>query len=69
MDDVASAVEQCVAEMLSPDASLLTLYVGADVRDEDAEALAEALRARYSSLEVELVPGGQPHYPYILSLE
>ncbi|MDP3768424.1 MAG: DAK2 domain-containing protein [Dehalococcoidia bacterium] len=68
-DDVSTAVERLVDELSSPGASLLTLYSGEDVRDEDAEALADALRKRHSSLEVELVRGGQPHYPYILSLE
>ena len=68
-DDLEAAVDACVAELLSPEASLLTLYAGRDVRDEDAEAVAGALRARYPHLEVELVGGGQPHYPYILSLE
>ena len=73
-DDLESAVLGCVTEMLAPesspaDASLLTIYIGRDVRDEDAEALAKALRDRHPQLEIELVHGGQPHYPYILSLE
>jgi DAK2 domain fusion protein YloV len=67
--DVASAAQQCVDEMLSPDASLLTVYAGEDVRAEDAEALVTALRERHPALEIELVQGGQPHYPYMLSLE
>ncbi|MEX0786585.1 MAG: DAK2 domain-containing protein, partial [Dehalococcoidia bacterium] len=68
-DDVAAAARACVEAMLFPDASLLTLYSGEDVRDEDAAALAEELRASQPDLEVELVHGGQPHYPYLLSLE
>jgi DAK2 domain fusion protein YloV len=68
-EDIATAVQACVEEMLSPGASLLTLYAGQDVRDEDAGLLADALRGRHPALEVELVRGGQPHYPYILSLE
>jgi DAK2 domain fusion protein YloV len=67
--DIAAAVKACVEEMRSPQAGLLTLYSGRDVRDEDAETLAAELRAQYPDLEVELVPGGQPHYHYILSLE
>jgi hypothetical protein len=67
--DVNAAVLACVDEMRSPDASLLTLYAGEDARDEDADALVAELRARHPELEVELVRGGQPHYPYILSLE
>lgn len=68
-DDLATAVQQCAQGMLTPEASLLTLYAGAEVREEDGEALAEALRKRYPSLEIDLVRGGQPHYPYIISLE
>jgi dihydroxyacetone kinase-like predicted kinase len=68
-DDVASAVLACVDEMRSPDSSLLTLYTGEDARDEDAAALVSTLRARYPDIEVELVRGDQPSYPYILSLE
>jgi DAK2 domain fusion protein YloV len=68
-DDLPAAARRCVDEMLWDEASLLTVYSGEDVRDADAEALVESLRGQYASLEVELVRGGQPHYPYILSLE
>ena len=73
-DDLEGAVLGCVAEMLAPesspvDVSLLTVYIGRDVRDEDAEAMARTLRDRHPQLDIELVHGGQPNYPYILSLE
>jgi len=68
-EDVAAAAQQCVDEMHFPEAGLLTIYAGEDVREEDAQALVAALRGRYPSLEIELVQGGQPHYPYMLSLE
>ena len=68
-DDIAGATEACVEEMLSPEATLLTLYAGRDVREEEVATLAETLRERYQELEIEVVRGGQPHYPYILSLE
>ena len=73
-DDIESAVHACVEEMRSSQASpagvsLLTIYAGRDVRDEDAKALVAALRTGYPDLEIELVAGGQPHYPYLLSLE
>ena len=67
--DIDSAVGACVAEILSPAAGLLTLYAGQDVRDQDSERLANALRERYPQLEIELIWGGQPHYAYLLSLE
>jgi len=67
--DVSSAVLACVEEMRSPETSLLTIYAGEDSRDQDAGALVGELEARHPELEVELVRGEQPHYPYILSLE
>jgi DAK2 domain fusion protein YloV len=67
--DVPSAVRECVEQMRSEETSLLTLYAGSDVRESDAEQLAEELRTEHTTIEVELVRGGQPHYPYILSLE
>lgn len=49
---------------------ILTLYYGASVQATDAHALAERLAAQYPALdELEVIYGGQPHYPYILSLE
>ncbi len=68
-DDIESATQECVDEMLSPEASLLTVFAGRDVRDEELQALTEALRTRHPDLEIEVVRGGQPQYPYILSLE
>ncbi len=49
--------------------SLLALYAGEGVSDGEAQALAAGLRERYPDLEVEVVRGDQPHYPYIVSLE
>jgi DAK2 domain fusion protein YloV len=66
---VADAVCETVAAMMNDDASLLTLYVGRDTSEEDAAAVADALREEHGSLEVEMIQGGQPHYLYLISLE
>jgi len=50
-------------------ASLVTLYYGADTRQEDAESLSGRLREAFPGYDVEVVYGGQPHYNYIVSLE
>ncbi len=51
------------------ESEILTIYYGEDVREADAQALADQIRERFGHLEVEIVNGGQPHYPYILSVE
>lgn len=60
---------QKAVEGLGVQEGLLTVYYGAEATAERAEALAESLRRRFPQLEVEVVAGGQPHYPYIASLE
>ena len=66
---VEDAVRACIRRMAWPEASLLTLYFGEQASRPLAEALAEQLRAEHPSLEVEVVDGGQPHYPYLISME
>ena len=48
---------------------LLTFYYGADVTEDEARGLADRIQAQFRSLEVEVIHGGQPHYPYLLTLE
>lgn len=51
------------------DAELATLYYGADVTEADALELVDALEGHYDELEFEVVYGGQPLYPYLISIE
>ena len=48
---------------------LVTLYWGQQLTQQDADAARQRLEAAVPRAEVELVPGGQPHYHYILSIE
>ncbi|MCY4618046.1 MAG: DAK2 domain-containing protein [Chloroflexi bacterium] len=67
IDKVALTLATQMAESLSG-ASLFTLYVGEDVSEEQADALAEAIEES-TDLEVDLIEGGQPHYPWLMALE
>jgi DAK2 domain fusion protein YloV len=48
---------------------VVTIYYGADSSEAPARHLAEQVRAARPGLEVEVVAGDQPHYPYVVSLE
>jgi len=48
---------------------MLTIYYGEGVAAEEAEALGEALQARYANLEIEVLDGGQAYYQYTISVE
>lgn len=67
IDDVALSLARSMAESLSG-ASLFTAYVGADVADDAADALAGAIEES-TGIEVDLIEGGQPHYPWLIALE
>ena len=49
--------------------SLLTLYWGGDVNEEQANGIAAKLEETVSGIEVEAVDGGQPHYEFLVSIE
>lgn len=50
-------------------ASLATVYCGEGAEEEEQVRFIKALREAVSSLEVESLEGGQPHYEFIVSLE
>jgi DAK2 domain fusion protein YloV len=68
-DSPQAAVRESLRRLVNEQTSLVTVYYGAQSAAEDAEALADEIRAVYPSLQVDIVYGGQPHYSYIVSLE
>ncbi len=66
---VADVTLELVERLLDDDSELITLYYGAEVAKEEAEALAEKLAECHPELDVEVHFGGQPIYYYILSVE
>ena len=67
IDGVALALAGQMLEALSG-ASLFTVYVGDGVDESRSDELAEAIEDA-TGLEVDLIEGGQPHYPWLLALE
>jgi dihydroxyacetone kinase-like predicted kinase len=51
------------------DAELFTLYSGADVDASRVQHAVQRLRAACPRAEVEVIEGGQPHYPFIVAAE
>lgn len=50
-------------------AELVTVYFGEGASRESAMALGAEVEGRWPNCAVELVDGGQPHYPFIISVE
>jgi hypothetical protein len=62
-------VKEMLCQMNAEEGELITIYYGEGVDNAEAEDLADLIRKSYPEQEVELIDGGQPHYPYILSVE
>jgi DAK2 domain fusion protein YloV len=65
-----SAALMALIERSQPeDGSLVTLYYGADVDEQTAQADADTIASRFDGVETEIVSGGQPHYHFLVSIE
>jgi DAK2 domain fusion protein YloV len=48
---------------------IVTIYFGGGASEAEAQTVAARVREQHAGLAVEVVEGGQPYYPYIVSLE
>ena len=60
---------ETVDAMVDEESEIISVYYGADVKDEDAHRLGEKLEERYPDFDVEVNEGGQPIYYYVVSVE
>ncbi|MCM1100447.1 MAG: DAK2 domain-containing protein [Clostridium sp.] len=67
--DMMQVTEEMVAAMVDEDSELISIYYGEEVEESAAEELKDRLESSYSSCDIELQPGGQPIYYYVISVE
>ncbi|MCT4386782.1 DAK2 domain-containing protein [Leuconostoc pseudomesenteroides] len=68
-DSAEDAAEQSVEKMLDDDSEIVTIIFGADTKEKAANKLAKSVSAIDENLEVEIHDGGQPLYPFLISVE
>ena len=66
IEDVAYMIIEKIADDTT---ELISLYYGADTKEEEANALRERIASKYSNCDIEVQYGGQPIYYYIVSAE
>ncbi len=62
-------LDQTLAKVDLDKAEVVTVYYGAETDATEAEQISSSIREKHPQLQIEIVPGGQPHYNYILSIE
>jgi DAK2 domain fusion protein YloV len=69
----AQTVEAAVLSLLEKaeagEHELITLFYGQDLPHAEANRIADVVREKYPSVEVEVQEGGQPHYQFLISVE
>lgn len=60
---------QLIEKLVNEESELISIYYGQDTSEEEAKKLANVIEESYPELEVEVQPGGQPIYYYLLSVE
>lgn len=70
---VSATVEETTTKMIGllveDEKEVVTVFYGEDVTEEKALALADQIEEKYPDIELEMLPGGQPIYYYIISAE
>ena len=67
--DLDTTTKELLSVMVDEDSELISIYYGADVKEEDAQSFADYVEETYPDCDVEFNYGGQPIYYYIVSVE
>ncbi|GAA6113180.1 MAG: DAK2 domain-containing protein [Apilactobacillus sp.] len=67
--DLTETAIEMIKEMIDEDSEVVTIIYGDGITEEEANDLSEKVEAIDDELEVEVHEGGQPVYPYLISVE
>ena len=67
--DMGNVTYDMIEDLIDDDTELISIYYGADIREDDAEKIKQRVSEKYQKCDVELQFGGQPIYYYIISAE
>lgn len=67
--DIVVATEQMLDKMIDEDSEVITIIIGQDGNQKDAQAVSDYLDEKYEDLETEIHQGDQPVYPYLVAVE
>jgi uncharacterized protein len=67
--DVLETTLALLAKAGAADKELITLYFGNGMTETEAEAHVAKIREAYPNQQIDLFPGGQPHYFFVIGIE
>jgi dihydroxyacetone kinase-like predicted kinase len=67
--DTDTAVMTLLDSMVDKESGIISVYYGSDITEDRAKNIENKIRESYKDIDIEMHAGGQPHYPYIISVE
>ncbi len=67
--DIKETTLDMISHLVDDDSELISIYFGEDVNEDTANELGDAISAQFPDVDVEVNPGGQPIYYYLISVE
>ena len=67
--DIKKALDTALKEVGVEDKEVMSIFTGENFSEEDLERIKELIEEKYNNLEMEVYEGGQPHYPFLISIE
>ena len=67
--DIAQVLKQMAEKVAEQGSEFINIFYGADITEEQAQQAQEIFSANCPGAEVNLLPGGQPVYYYLISAE
>ncbi len=68
-NDLLDACLSLLKAIMTEEYELITLFYGENLDREASQAIADIIQEAYPEVEIEVQPGGQPHYQFIMSIE
>jgi uncharacterized protein len=68
-DSVADTVLNVLQRARVSEHEVVTVYRGEGISEAESSSLVDSISERWPEVQVEVVDGGQPYYPYIISVE
>ncbi|MBP5159790.1 MAG: DAK2 domain-containing protein [Lachnospiraceae bacterium] len=67
--DMGEVTKELICAMVDDDSELISIYYGEEVTEDDANSIADYLGEKFPLIDVEIHPGDQPVYYFIVSVE
>ncbi|MBQ8430834.1 MAG: DAK2 domain-containing protein, partial [Clostridia bacterium] len=68
-EHIEEATEELIEKLITEETMNVTLFYGNGVSSEEAEAFLSKLEEKHTNFDISVVPGGQPVYYYLISVE